>query len=62
MGSWGLVFLRARYYDPASGRFISRDPVWGIVDVPETLNRYTYAMNNPVVYLDADGEFVLGTL
>ena len=57
-----LVFLRARYYDPALGRFMSRDPVWGIVDVPATMNRYAYAVNNPVVYLDADGEFVIAAV
>ncbi|HKX19001.1 MAG TPA: RHS repeat-associated core domain-containing protein [bacterium] len=36
----GLYFLRARYYDPRAGRFISEDPV----GVP---NRYPYADNDP---------------
>jgi len=36
----GLVNLRARYYDPASGRFTSRDPVAGLISLPATLNGY----------------------
>ena len=37
-------FLRARYYNPTIGRFLSRDPV----DVPGTSNWYAYVKNNPV--------------
>jgi RHS repeat-associated protein len=44
----GLYFLRARYYDPALGRFISGDPCPGDVAQPWTLNRYVYCANNPV--------------
>ncbi len=36
-----LYFLRARYYDPPTGRFIGRDPI-------EFAQRYAYAGNNPV--------------
>ena len=57
-----LIFLRARYSRSCVGRFMSRDPVWGIADVPETINRYPYAKNNPVVYLDSDGEFVIAAI
>ena len=61
-GEWqdptGLIFLRARYYDPATGRFISKDPVRGIATLPQTLNPYTYAVNNPIRYTDPSGEII----
>jgi len=41
----GLYFLRARYYDPAPDRFLSRDPFPGYSEDPRTLNPYTYAGN-----------------
>jgi RHS repeat-associated protein len=47
----GLYHNRARDYDPALGRFISRDPL-GPVDGP---NRYIYVSNNPLAYVDPLG-------
>jgi RHS repeat-associated protein len=44
----GLINLRARYYDPALGRFVSRDPLSGRLGFPQTYNRYAYALNNPL--------------
>ncbi|MED1876921.1 RHS repeat-associated core domain-containing protein, partial [Brevibacillus borstelensis] len=41
-GETGFYYLRARYYDPTVGRFISEDTYKGQVDNPLTLNRYTY--------------------
>nr|MBA2364227.1 RHS repeat-associated core domain-containing protein [Chloroflexia bacterium] len=41
----GLYFLRAMYYDPAKGRFLSRNPFPGYADDPRTLNPYAYAGN-----------------
>jgi RHS repeat-associated protein len=38
----GLYYLRARYYDPYIGRFISEDSYWGEDDNPLSLNLYTY--------------------
>ncbi len=60
--SSGLVYLRARYYSPALGRFISRDPFPGVLSQPDTLNPYVYALNNPVRYTDPSGEFILQAL
>ena len=51
----GLYYLRARYYDPSVGRFISEDTNKGQVDNPLTLNRYTYVHNNPTRYFDPTG-------
>jgi RHS repeat-associated protein len=44
----GLYYYRARYYDPAEGRFLSRDPigVWG--DTSNLGNAYAYVGNDPL--------------
>jgi RHS repeat-associated protein len=47
----GLQFMRARYYDPATGRFVSTDPI----NVGGGLNLYTYVDNNPVKAVDPLG-------
>ncbi len=54
----GLTYLRARYYDPTVGRFISRDPVRGTLDNPITQDPYIYGASNPTTYTDPSGEFV----
>jgi RHS repeat-associated protein len=54
-----LYFLRARYFDPTVGRFLSEDPFPGIVQYPLTLAAYPYALNNPVVFRDPSGMSVL---
>lgn len=51
----GFYYLRARYYDPKIGRFISEDTYKGQVDNPLSLNRYTYTHNNPMKYVDPSG-------
>ncbi len=53
--STGLYFYNARYYDPALGRFISPDTLVESPLHPQTLNRYAYAGNNPVLYNDPTG-------
>ncbi|MCH7480808.1 MAG: hypothetical protein IIC79_05385 [Chloroflexi bacterium] len=52
----GLVFLRARFYDPSIGRFLTKDPFPGFPSLPSTLHPYTYAMNNPVNLVDPSGQ------
>jgi RHS repeat-associated protein len=47
--------LRARYYDPANGRFNQRDSVEGNTDDPITLHRYLYANCDPVNVIDPSG-------
>jgi len=54
--SSGLQYLRARYYSPAQGRFISKDPFPGFQSQPSTLNAYAYVTNNPVLMSDPSGE------
>ena len=48
----GLVYLRARYLDPSTGRFASRDPI-GFAGGDSNL--YTYVRNNPVMLTDPSG-------
>ncbi len=51
----GLYYLRARYYDPSVGRFLSEDSYEGQVNNPLSLNMYTYCYNNPSKYIDPSG-------
>lgn len=55
----GLQHLGAREYDPATGRFLSVDPVMDLAD-PQQMNGYTYGNNNPVTKSDPDGLRPLG--
>ena len=54
---FGLINMNARLYDPALGRFLSPDPYVQTPYSTQSYNRYTYCMNNPMVYVDQDGEF-----
>lgn len=58
-GEWqdgtGLVHLRARYYAPTQGRFISNDSWRGNYRHPLTLNGWNYSLSNPVNYTDPSG-------
>lgn len=49
----GLYYLRARWYDPRAGRFLTRDPVH--TENPRAQNAYAYAMNDPVGLHDPQG-------
>lgn len=50
----GLYYLNSRYYNPETGRFINAD---GVIDTGGILgkNMYTYAHNNPVMFVDPSG-------
>ena len=50
--------MHARYYSPGIGRFLSVDPSGESADQrkPQTWNRYAYAFNNPLIFVDPDGE------
>lgn len=54
----GYVYLRARFYDPKIARFMSRDTDPGDATLPPSLNRFSYAHNNPVNLIDPSGHLV----
>ena len=54
----GLYYFRARYYDPGSGRWISKDPL----GISGGLNQYVAFADNPVIFADPLGLTVSGIL
>ncbi|MFZ1084498.1 MAG: RHS repeat-associated core domain-containing protein [Terracidiphilus sp.] len=52
----GLYYLRARYYNPNTGRFISVDPLNGDPTDPISFQKYLYANGDPVDFDDASGK------
>ena len=66
----GTYYLRARYYAPLTGRFLTADSVLSVTHTmpngqeiidPLSLNLYTYSHNNPIYYQDPGGHFVITT-
>ena len=53
----GLDYFGARYYGSTQGRFTSPDPLLssGKPTEPQSWNRYSYCINNPLVYVDPSG-------
>jgi len=56
LNEFGLLNLNARIYDPALGRFLEMDPYVQNPDFTQSHNRYSYGMNNPLIFTDPDGE------
>ncbi len=59
-GEWwdseaALLYLRARYYEPAVGRFLSKDRFSGDFNRPQTLSGWDYVENNPANLVDSTG-------
>ena len=59
---FGLINMNARLYDPVLGRFLSPDPYVQMPDFTQNFNRYSYCLNNPLVYVDENGKFCLTTM
>jgi RHS repeat-associated protein len=55
----GLYYLRSRYYNPATGRFLSRDSEDGNAFDPQTLHKYLYVGANPVNASDPTGKGII---
>ncbi len=54
----GLDYFGARYFASTLGRFTSVDPLARSASpgLPQTWNRYTYTLNNPLKYVDPNGK------
>ncbi len=52
-----LLYMRARYYDPNSKRFLGQDILMGNLSDIRSLNRYAYVEGNPMKYIDPTGMF-----
>lgn len=55
LNQFGLINMNARLYDSETGRFISPDIYVQMPDNTQSLNRYSYCLNNPLKYVDKDG-------
>jgi RHS repeat-associated protein len=66
IGKWlpwfNLYNMNGRLYDPVVGRFLSADNYVQMPGFSQSFNRYSYALNNPLVYTDPDGEFIFTAL
>lgn len=54
----GLIYMKARFYDPDIGRFLTQDTYLGENGTPPSLHRYLYAYGNPTINIDPDGHAV----
>ncbi len=56
-GETGLDYFGERYYSSTMGRFTTVDPLGGSARLsnPQSMNRYTFVLNNPLRYVDPDG-------
>jgi RHS repeat-associated protein len=55
---FGLINMNGRMYDPLLGMFISPDNYIQAPDFTQNFNRYTYCLNNPLMYTDPSGEYI----
>ncbi len=55
----GMYFMRARYLNPATGRFLTMDQFDGRLEDPASLHKYLYANNDPINNFDPTGNFTM---
>ena len=50
-----LIHMNGRVQDPVIGRFLSADPISGLLCEPQSWNRYSYVSNRPLTLIDPSG-------
>jgi len=58
LDQFALINMNGRVYDPLLARMLSPDNFVQLPDFTQNFNRYTYCLNNPLIYKDPDGEIV----
>jgi RHS repeat-associated protein len=56
LDDFGLIHMNGRVFDPVLARFLSADPFVQDIENSQCYNRYSYCLNNPLVYIDPSGE------
>jgi RHS repeat-associated protein len=56
INQFGLINMNARLYDPVLGRFLAPDVQVAAPEMSNAYNRYMYASNNPLMFVDLNGE------
>jgi RHS repeat-associated protein len=56
LGSYGIINMNGRIYDPNTASFFSPDPFVADATSTQAFNRYSYCLNNPLMYTDPNGE------
>ncbi len=59
---FNLINMNGRLYDPLTGQFLSPDSNVQLPDFTQNFNRYSYCLNNPLIYTDPNGEFIFTIL
>jgi RHS repeat-associated protein len=66
MSEFNLINMNGRVYDPVLGQFIQPDNYVQFPEYAGSYNKYSYALNNPLMFTDPSGEFIdaglIGTL
>lgn len=62
LNAFGLINMNGRCYDPFVGQFLSPDPFVQNTTDPQSYNRFSYCLNNPLKYVDPSGYFNIGIL
>ena len=57
LNAFGLIDMNGRVYDPTLGRFLSPDPYVQMPGFTQSFNRYSYCLNNPLIFTDPSGNF-----
>ena len=60
--AFGLINMNGRMYDPVMSSFLSVDNYVQSPDFSQSFNRYAYCLNNPLRYVDPDGDSFIAAM